>query len=263
MAVSEIAEVNGTKLFYEVAGEGFPLILLHDGLLDSRTWDAQFQLFAQHFKVLRYDARGYGQSELPHTKFSEVQDLAALLQFLKINRAYFVGLSNGGKIALEFALEHPAIVAKLVAAGPSLSGYKVSDEKRQRLSAIWSMAAEKGVSGVVDGWLNDPFWAPAADKAALRQHIETLLTEKLNFFLATPNFRLSLEPPATQRLTEIKVPTLLLIGERDDPDNHAIVDILAQGINGAQKVVIAGAGHMVNMEQPDEFNRLVLNFLKN
>src|SRR5215204_4270106 len=111
--------VNGAELYYEVGGEGHPLVLLH-GLLDRRVWDDQFVAFARLYRTIRYDRRGYGNSSAPDRSFSEVSDLHHLLRHLGINEAYFLGMSNGGKVALEFALELPGKVAALVLVGPNL-----------------------------------------------------------------------------------------------------------------------------------------------
>ena len=92
--------VNGAELYYEVGGEGQPLVLLHDGLLDRRVWDDQFVAFARLYRTIRYDRRGYGNSSAPNRPFSEVSDLHHLLRYLGINDAYLLGMSKGGKVAL-------------------------------------------------------------------------------------------------------------------------------------------------------------------
>ena len=149
--------VNGAKLYYDVGGEGHPLVLLHDGLLNRRMWDDQFVAFARLYHTIRYDRRGYGKSSRPDRPFSDVSDLYRLLRHLGINEAYLLGISNGGKVALEFALEHPGMVAALVLVGPSLGGYRPSDEKQRRISEILSVARERGAKAGVEAWMEDPF----------------------------------------------------------------------------------------------------------
>jgi pimeloyl-ACP methyl ester carboxylesterase len=136
--------VNGAELYYEVGGEGQPLVLLHDGLLDRRVWDDQFVAFARLYRTIRYDRRGYGKSSMPDRAFSDVSDLHRLLRHLSTERAYLMGIPNGGKVALEFALEHPRMVAALVLVGPNLGGYCPSEEKQWRVSKILSVARERG-----------------------------------------------------------------------------------------------------------------------
>ena len=152
-----IAEVNGTGLYYEVEGEGDHLVLVHDGLLGSRIWDDQFEAFAQRYTVTRYDARGYGRSETPSEEFSDVGDLHSLLRFLGVEKAHLIGSSNGGRIAVDFALEWPGMVATLVLVGPSLSGYHPSEDKLKRVSANFSGAKAGDAPRSVEAWLGDPY----------------------------------------------------------------------------------------------------------
>ena len=101
---SGFAEVNGTRLYYETAGRGLEVVLIHGGLVDSRLWDAQVGPLSKRFRVVRYDLRGFGRSAAADGPFSHLEDLRALLDFLKIERASLVGLSLGGIIAADFAL---------------------------------------------------------------------------------------------------------------------------------------------------------------
>jgi pimeloyl-ACP methyl ester carboxylesterase len=106
--------VTGGQLYYEAKGEGQPLILLHAGGMDSRMWDAQFDRLSQVFLVVRYDLRGFGRSSKPGQPFYPVDDLYQLMRHLGIKRASLAGLSMGSGVALDFALEHPEVVEKLV-----------------------------------------------------------------------------------------------------------------------------------------------------
>lgn len=259
-----MAEVNGTKLYYEVKGKGDDLVLLHDGLLDSRIWDDQLGSFVRHFKVILYDRRGYGRSEIPKERFSDVQDLYSLLKFLGVEGAYLLGSSNGGGVALDFALEHPEMVNALILAGPSLSGYHFSEERRQKISRILSVAQEGPISCAVRELLDDPHWAPAIKNTSARDKVRLMLEEELLRLRSVGpigNLVVLPEPPAIRRLSEVRAPTLVVIGERDDTDNHATAGLLEEHFAGARKVVVGGAGHMVNIEKPEDLNRLVLNFL--
>ncbi len=107
MSLTGFANFNGGKLYYEVAGGGTPLVLIHGGLVNSGLWDKQFYAFAEHFRVVRYDVRGFGQSDLPTAPFSHYDDVRQLLDFLNIDRAAVLGLSMGGAIAIDFALAYP------------------------------------------------------------------------------------------------------------------------------------------------------------
>src|SRR2546421_4086278 len=137
------AEINGTTLYYEVAGAGHPFVLVHGHLLDRRSWDEQFAVFAQRYRVVRYDQRGFGDSGLitPGEPYSDRQDLYALMQFLGIERAYLMGVSGGGALAIDFTLEHPEMVDALIPVAAGVSGYRPSEARIQRWCACiraWS-----------------------------------------------------------------------------------------------------------------------------
>jgi pimeloyl-ACP methyl ester carboxylesterase len=257
-----LAEVAEPVLYYESCGEGEAVVLIHGGNLDRRMWDDQFQLFARDFRVIRYDVRGFGKTEAPTKPFSCVKDLRSLLEGLQVPRAHLVGLSLGGRIAIDFALEHPDKVKSLVAVGPGLSGFEWPAESEKRFWELARLARDEGPEKAVEGWLKDPYMVPAMEDPALAKRIRRLALENTASWLANPLLERPLKSPAVKRLGEILVPTLLVVGDRDVPEIQAIVKILEKGIPHAKKVVIAGAGHMVNMEKPDEFNRNVLSFLK-
>src|SRR2546430_16872081 len=121
------AVVDGGRLYYETSGKGPTLVLIHAGFLDSRMWDAQFQLFSENYRVIRYDVRGFGRSDVARTKFSDYKDLRQLLDHLRVKTASLVGVSNGGRIASDFAVEYPSMVDRLVPVSPGIAGCKSSD----------------------------------------------------------------------------------------------------------------------------------------
>src|SRR5947209_17479056 len=106
-------DVQGAPLYYEVAGQGYPLLLIHAGIADSRMWDEQFQVFARQYRVIRFDLRGYGQSAIPPNLFAEYEDTAVLLHSLGADKAHVVGIAFGGKIAIDLTLAHPEMVTSL------------------------------------------------------------------------------------------------------------------------------------------------------
>ena len=148
---SGFAKVNATKLYYEIRGEGHLLVLIHGGLMDRRMWDHQFNLFAKDYKVIRYNLRGYEKSEVPKDKFSHIDDLFHLLQFLNIDKTYILGLSLGGMIAIDITLEHPDIVDTLIPVASALNGYPYADAENfeSKFLAIFKAAKEEGVNGGV------------------------------------------------------------------------------------------------------------------
>jgi pimeloyl-ACP methyl ester carboxylesterase len=259
-AQSGIAEVNGTRLYFEKTGAGPHVVLLHGGNLDARMWDDQVPFLAKSFTVTRYDIRPYGRSALTEKGFSSVADLVALMDHLSINRAALVGLSLGGRIAVDFALAHPDRVDKLVLMGPGLSGYSFN-QKDEAMNAIIARAQARDAQGAMDLWLQHPMMASAMARPALAARIREIAKDNLKVWTALPVGERVSEPPAIKRLGEIRAPTLLIVGERDVHDIQAIVKLLAAGVRGARTEIIPGAAHMPNMEDPGRVNTLLGEFL--
>ena len=256
-----IAEVNGTRLYYEVQGQGQPVGLLHGGMLDSRMWDDQFPIFARQYKTIRYDIRRFGRSAIPTSGYSAADDLHALLKFLEIDRPVLVGLSVGWRIAIDFAVEHPDMLRALVLLAPGLSGYRGADDSNQRFWDRVVAARDEGPAKAVELWLKDPFMAPAMENPAVAAKIRPIAMANSHVFLVNPFFERDLKPPAIDRLANIRAPTLIVVGDRDVRSIESIAGILDVHIVGSKKVIIRGSGHMINMEKPEDLNRVVLDFL--
>jgi pimeloyl-ACP methyl ester carboxylesterase len=240
-------------------------VLLHGGNLDRRMWDEQLPVLAAHFRVIRYDARGFGRSTPADTAFQARTDLYALLQHLAVNHASLVGLSLGGRIAIDFALEHPEMVDKLVLAGPGLSGWQDwSAEDTTWLIAARRTGHASDSVGMAMAWLTSAYMRVAMEQPPLANRLRTIAADNATYWMGL--FRhgdreREADPPALGRVRSIQAPTLLLVGDRDSPVIRRIVDTLASSIRGSTVVVIPGAGHMVNMERSAAFNRAVLDFL--
>ena len=261
--ISGLAEVNGTKLYYEMMGEGHPLVLIHGGLMDRRMWDGQFELFAKDFKVIRYDIRGYEKSDPPKEKFSHVEDLYSLLTFLNIDKTYVLGLSLGGMIAIDFTLEHPEMVDALTPVASGLNGYPYTDTENlsQKYQRIFKTAEEQGIDKAVDLLMELPFFTPVDENNEIRQRMRTMAKENYTTWSAPQDMQIWPSPPSLERLSKMKAPTLVIVGDHDVSDIFGVADALESKIPGAEKVIIQDAGHHVNMEKPEEFNRVVLDFL--
>jgi pimeloyl-ACP methyl ester carboxylesterase len=260
--VSGIALVNGTKLYYEMRGKGPTLVLIHGGLVDSRMWDDQFQAFAKHYRVIRYDLRGFGRSEFSMGPFSHIEDLSALLKFLRVEKASVLGLSLGGMVATDFTLEHPLMVERLILAGSALRGFQYPRDPKRL--AIDKAAEEQGKEKAIQMWLDYELFATAKDNPVFQKRMREMLSDNYRTWGPTPAPIVWTWPKTqtVERLGEIKKPTLVIIGEKDVPGTIAIADALQAKITGAQKVVIKGVSHHLNMEKPKEFNQTVLKFMK-
>jgi pimeloyl-ACP methyl ester carboxylesterase len=263
------ADVGGKELWYEEAGSGPAVVLTHAGVADSTMWDGIAEPLAERHRVVRYDLPGYGRSELPPGPWSHVDDLRGLLDHLGVERAAVVGLSHGGRVDLEFALEHPERVTALVLVAPGLPDHDWSEEAEQasdeedRLFEAGDLegAAEVNLRMWVDGPRRGPDAVPE-----VRERVRAMVLRSFELYRKAleqgePGPVAKLDPPATARLDEIRVPTLVVYGDADTPDIVAISERLAAGIPGARKVVYADVAHMLPMERPAEFTRLVLDFL--
>jgi pimeloyl-ACP methyl ester carboxylesterase len=261
-AQTGFAEVNGTRLYYEVAGSGHPLVLIHGMSLDTRMWDDQFEPLAQHYRVVRYDARGFGKSALPTGEsYAHTDDLKALLEYLDIAHAFILGLSMGGGIAIDFALAHPEATDALTLVDSRLTGWQPDSEFAAFLSAVRLRAKEAGVQAARDVWLYSPMFNPALENPRVAARLVQIVADYSGWHWVNENPLRTLHPRALQRLDTIRVPTLILIGERDVPDCQAIAETLHQRIPKARKVMLPQVGHMSNMETPERFNALLLDFL--
>jgi pimeloyl-ACP methyl ester carboxylesterase len=254
-APGSFVDVERGKLWYETCGSGpTTMVLIHDGLLHSVVWDDVWPELCKTYHVVRYDRRGYGRSPEAKAPYSQIDDLAAVMRAAGMDHAVIVGSSNGGGLAIDFTLDHPRQVDKLVLVGPDVTGFTYSDYFQTRLAEQLAKRAQGDLEGALKGsWI----LARGDDVNARRLlALEKASPQDMNHQdLAMP------AAPAAPRLGEIKVPTLVLVGEDDVADNQAKAGALEYAIKGAKRVVIRGAGHLVYMEQPAEFTRVVSGFV--
>jgi pimeloyl-ACP methyl ester carboxylesterase len=256
------AVVNGATLAYDVTGNGPAVVLISGGgTLDRRLWDAQVAALSPQYTVVRYDIRGIGGSSRPDAPFSHSEDLRALLQTLGIAPAYVVGLSFGAGVAIDLALDHPELVKGLVLAAPGLSSDR--DENVQAALAAADLARIKGLPFVAEAIVTNSAVLAAAG-AEVRQRVKASYLDNADVFesdFALVRLWLPTDPPAGQRLSSIRVPTLILVGDQDGVHVRAIADTLAARISGAEMTVVRGAGHLLHLDAPDLFDNAVLDFL--
>ncbi len=262
------AEVDGGRLYYETSGKGPALVLIHAGFLDSRMWNTQVQLFSENYRVIRYDVRGFGKSDVARTKFSDYKDLHGLLDHLRVKTASLVGVSNGGRIASDFAVEYPSMVNNLVLVSPGMSGYKSSGPEEEKMWEEFDAQMKPQEDAVREGRAADTVamdvttWG-SAQTPAKRERITQIAMDNFHVQVENPwKLQVPPEPRTWHRLSQIRAPTLLIIGDRDVAPQIVMVDNIHSHIRGSKKVLIKGADHIVNMSKPDEFNRTVLEFLR-
>ncbi len=250
----QMADVNRAKLAYEMLGDGEPLVMLHGFTLDMRMWEDQFKPFAERFRVIRYDLRGFGKSSTPDgMPYVHAGDLAALLDHLGFERAHVMGLSMGGAIALDFACLYPSRLIDLILVDPAMGGYPWTT----------SLDYKKGAATVDDirqNWLSHPLFAPALQQPGVAARLTQIVNDYSGWHWQNSDTDQFPPPTVFERLETIHARTLAVVGEWDLLDFQGIAEVIAERIPGAQKVVIAGAGHMANMEQPDAVNRVMMDF---
>jgi pimeloyl-ACP methyl ester carboxylesterase len=260
-----VAAVNGTTLYYEMKGEGFPTVLVSGGgILDRRGWDKEFEQLSRHYNTIRYDVRGIGKSARPTGPFSHGEDLYALLSFLRVPHAHVIGLSAGAAIAIDFAIAHPDMVDHLVLASPGLSNDATAKENLQSLAGLAELVKSQGIEHAIDLTLSTPFVVSTGNRPA-RKLLRKIYRDNADVFEAGfPLYTLwqPLAPPAQDQLSRIRAKVLILRGDKDDAAYSALTEKISRGIPQAETVVIAGGTHFLHLEKPREFQRLVNNFLK-
>ena len=272
LVTTGFAPVHNGSLYYEAAGSGPAILLIHAGVADCTMWDTQFSLFSHDYRLIRYDTRGFGKSHTKTSEFSNRQDIVDLFNHLGVEKACVIGISRGGQIAIDFTLEHPERVTALIAVAAGVSGYdyQAGDTEKatheielfNHMEELWEKNAFDELADLeVHVWADGPSQPAGRAAPEIRDYLHKII--RANYTRqdgkATPQ---PLSPPAAGRLGEIRVPSLVLVGEYDAIATIEVADYLVEGITGARKVVFPATAHMVPLEQPAMFNEIVLDFLK-
>lgn len=251
--------VGPDSLYYETVGSGPVMILIHDGVVHSRIWDEQLLFFSDTYKVVRYDRRRYGNSTAATVAYSDSYDLDSLFSQLNIDKACLVGLSSGGRLAIDFTLEYPEKVTALILSGAVVRGLPYTEHFYARgghLPDTLKTIDESRLYDVTD----DPYEIYCENKSAKEKAIQLV-----NSFPTKGGHNLHRSPqtvaPAYSRLNEITVPTLIMVGEFDMPDVHAHAGAINAGIANSKRIVVYRAGHLLPLEQPAAFNSEAEKFL--
>jgi pimeloyl-ACP methyl ester carboxylesterase len=270
-AKGQYAQINGTQIYYEVEGDGHPLILIHGYSLDVRMWDDQMHVFTKKYRVIRYDRRGFGKSSgVEQTYNADAEDLYKLLKHLKIKSCYVLGMSQGGGAALYFALNYPQMVDALVLQDTGVEGFRwPRNPKHTKRKPLREIARTEGLEKAREVWLQYPLFEVSRKKPEVFRKLREIIKDYPGTsLLHSPAPQSESESPhkskkkqAIDRLKEIQAPTLVILGELESIGMHAVANALTYGISNAEKVVIPKAGHMANMDEPDAFNIALLQFL--
>jgi pimeloyl-ACP methyl ester carboxylesterase len=261
------AAVAGAQLAYSSAGEGNTVVFVHAGIADRRMWAPQIPAFAARYRVLTYDMRGFGESEMVDEPFSARTDLLGLLDALAVDRAHIVGCSMGGSMALEFAAEHADRIISLVLVNSGAPGFEPEEgyfEPPQYEAAVAALEAgdfERAADLEVEMWVDGPYRSPNQVAPDIRNAIRAMDIIALRSESRRDDFVQRLDPPPGLRLAEIHCPSLVVFGELDMPDMRDSAEYLAAGIGDSQLVEIEGVAHLPNLEKPDVFNEALLAFL--
>jgi 3-oxoadipate enol-lactonase len=254
------------SVWHDLHGEGPPVVLLHAGLTDSRLWEPQLRSFTQSHSVLRVDLPGFGNSPFETNPVSFRGAVRDAMDTEGIDRAALVGVSLGGNTALELVLESPERVSALVLVGAGLPDHEWSEEVTSFFAAEEEALERGDLDAAVDANLQMWFAGPRRSlddlDAVQRDLVGEMQKQAFRQQKGHEDVRmLRLEPPASKRLGEVKVPALVLTGDEDVADIHRIADRLAAGIPGAERATIAEAAHLPSLERPEDFDRIVLDFL--
>ncbi len=262
-----IAVIGGVKIHYQVSGEGPAIVLLHGYTGSHQDWAFQIPVLSERYKVVAIDHRGHGKSEAPSSADSYsieilAQDVRCLLEQLGIGKCCLVGHSMGGFIALELALDHPDMVTALVLVDTSsgeferVPGYAELRAKLDELARNEGMEAAFEYNATHNPMIRERFERhPQLRQISRQRMLNTTVDGYIYVGRAISQWK-----PVTYRLSEIKVPTLIFVGEEDTPFHNAS-QVMKESIANAQLVTVAGVGHSPHEEAPDVFNQALVSFL--
>jgi 3-oxoadipate enol-lactonase len=262
-ATTGVLGLPGARLAYQVTGDGPAVVLVHGFGLDMRMWDDQAEHLAARYQVIRYDCRGFGSSGPfdPAVAYTHAGDLRALLDHLGIGQAVLGGLSFGGRVVLEAAVADPERVRGLALLGAVLDGVPWDHHSQAALDLAGDMAQTRGLAAGRAAWLAHPLFAVARRKPGVREELAAMVAAYPGQHWIGHDPHEQAGPRPADVLEKLAMPVLVMAGEHDVPGSREMSAALARRIPGARYHVVAGAGHMVTMEQPAAVNEMLTRFL--
>ncbi len=266
-AVTRTIDVPGAHLVFDDEGSGPPILLIHSALVNRRAWDGMTpRLVEAGYRVIRHDMRGFGDSTAEDVEFSPRDDARAVLDAAGVERAAVVGNSMGGMHALDTVIETPDRFSALVWVCGGISGFDAPSTPEEDAAEAEMVAAQEAGDADAEAWVDVRLWVdglgqpPTRVPAELRQAVfetDRVLVRADHVF----GRRIALEPPANDRLGDIRTPTLVVLGALDIPSAHASAARLASAVPGARLVTVPDVAHLVGMEAPERLAELVVEFL--
>ncbi len=257
------------QIYYKSIGEGQPIIFLHGGYLNLQMWAEQMEYFAaKGFRAIAYDDLGHGKTKDGTVEVLAHEVVLTLMDSLGIEQAHLVGLSWGAMMAVDFCLEHPKRVKKMVLTSPGLNGWEYFQDSLAAANNLLRQKAKEqaDTSAFVElfmrNWSDGPAQKTDRLSPQIRQHIQNLMTQTVTQHWNKNWSSLLQNPPARQRLSEIQHPVLLIQGELDAIDIHQIVEIYQESLPHSYRLDIPNVAHTLNLEEGKVFNGMVLGFLE-
>jgi pimeloyl-ACP methyl ester carboxylesterase len=265
-----LVSVDGLGIYYEEAGQGTPLVFVHEFAGDSRSWTLQLRFFARRFRAIAFNARGYPPSDVPedpgrYSQTHAVEDIRGLLDALGIERAHVCGLSMGGYATLLFGLRHPGRARSLVVAGCGYGSARDRHDFRHDAGRVAERLETEGMAAVAEFYARGPARVQFLDKDPRGwQEFRDLLAAGSARGRALTLRGVQMMRPSVldlgPELERLDVPVLIMTGDEDEPCLEPAL-FMKRRIPAAGLVVLPKSGHTINLEEPETFNRAVLDFL--
>ncbi|MBT2764452.1 alpha/beta hydrolase [Paenibacillus sp. ISL-20] len=266
--IQDYVEVDDGQIFYSVCetcpDKDSPMVLLHGNFNDHQIWNEQVESLSTQYKIIRYDLRGYGLSSTPKSPFSNVQDLKTIVDSLKLHHMTLIGSSLGGGVAIDFTLAYPHLAQALILVSPSIQG------NHYPMNMMWQGIKNhfnvrvKSRERAIKSFITNPYWQyffPSMDRPEAREKVLLNVRNTHNFCRFSPSLATTIKPHAIHRLSEINIPTLIIISDRDHPFNIKTAETLHKNIRRSSKIIMKNCGHLPFIEEYQEFNQTVLDFL--
>ncbi len=257
-------QIDNYRIYYEVFGQGEPIVLIHAGVTDSRMWNFQINDLSKNFEVIRFDQRGFGKSSFPDKSYDPILDIIALLDTCKIEKANFIGISLGALQTIDLAINYPERVKSIVISGASFIDWQLPKDILDKHIEFSTYVAMNGPDSAISRIFTDPFWKesiPDKQYKEGRKLFEQILTENKQSFTVNWQFR-ELSLGLVEKLYLISCPVLMFKPENEMSYLIPLSDTIESKINEIEIAKVSKTSHLLNMEKPNEFNRKVINFLK-